>query len=232
MEHAMKLTLISHALCPYVQRAVIALKEKGADYERIDIDLNAKPAWFLALSPLGKTPVLQVGDAAIFESAVICEYLEDTLAPMLHPADPLQRARHRAWIEFASATLNAIWSYYTARDESAYQAAGLALTQRFAQLEQELSKNAGHGPYFSGSEFSLVDAAFAPAFRYFDVFDEAGQGDLFDAAPKLRAWRHALSQRASVREAVTPQYPALLRRFVIAQGGVLGKRFEEPAAAG
>ena len=33
------LKLISHKLCPYVQRAVIALKEKGVRFERIDIDL-------------------------------------------------------------------------------------------------------------------------------------------------------------------------------------------------
>ena len=104
----MELTLISHPLCPYVQRAVIALSEKQADYQRIDIDLRNKPAWFLALSPTGKTPLLKAGGQAIFESAVICEYLEDTLAPALHPADALERARHRAWIEFASATLNGI----------------------------------------------------------------------------------------------------------------------------
>ncbi|KFN45057.1 hypothetical protein N789_03280 [Arenimonas oryziterrae DSM 21050 = YC6267] len=36
--------LVSHALCPYVQRAVIALKEKQLPYERIDIDLKNKPA--------------------------------------------------------------------------------------------------------------------------------------------------------------------------------------------
>ena len=53
-----KLTLISHVLCPYVQRAVIALKEKGADFERIDVDLSQKPDWFLKISPLGKVPVL------------------------------------------------------------------------------------------------------------------------------------------------------------------------------
>ena len=49
-------------LCPYVQRAVIALTEKGVSFERIDIDLADKPDWFLAISPLGKTPVLLVGD--------------------------------------------------------------------------------------------------------------------------------------------------------------------------
>ena len=72
------LKLISHKLCPYVQRAVIALTEKGVAFERIDIDLANKPEWFKAVSPLGKTPVLLVGDTAIFESAVILEYLEDT----------------------------------------------------------------------------------------------------------------------------------------------------------
>ena len=45
-----KLTLISHKLCPYVQRAVIALAEKGVPFERIDVDLASKPDWFLKIS--------------------------------------------------------------------------------------------------------------------------------------------------------------------------------------
>lgn len=214
------LTLISHKLCPYVQRAVIALKEKQVDYQRIDIDLAAKPKWFLALSPLGKTPVLRVGHDVIFESAVICEYLDDTIEPPMHPGDALQRARHRAWIEFASATLNAVWSFYTARDDTAYEAAAAALADRFRQLERAL----GEGPYFSGEKFSLADAAFGPVFRYFDVFDAVSGIDFFADAPKLRAWRAALAQRPSVRSAVSEDYPALLAEFVIRQGGVLGRR--------
>src|ERR687887_2077602 len=86
------LKLVSHKLCPYVQRAVIALTEKNVPFERIDVDLADKPDWFKAVSPLGKTPVLIVGDTAIFESAVILEYLEETQAMPLHPADPLVRA--------------------------------------------------------------------------------------------------------------------------------------------
>jgi len=218
----MKLTLISHALCPYVQRAVIVLREKRVGHERIDIDLRRKPDWFLALSPLGKTPALKVGGHAIFESAVICEYLEDTIAPALHPADPLQRARHRAWIEIASATLNEIRALYTARDDAAYTSAADALTARFAQLEQAQEESAD--PYFSGEHFSLVDAAFAPVFRYFDVFDRVSGIDPFAQAPKVRTWRRALAQRPSVRMAVGADYPALLRQFVIEREGVLGAR--------
>src|SRR5258708_36130599 len=117
-----RIKLISHKLCPYVQRAVIALTEKGTAFERIDIDRAHKPDWFLAISPLGKTPVLQVDDVAIFESAVILEYLEETQPSPLHPADPLRRAEHRAWIEFGSAVLNAIAGLYAAPAEAAFKA--------------------------------------------------------------------------------------------------------------
>ena len=74
------LTLISHPLCPFAQRAAIVLLEKGVGFERVNVDLSAKPDWFLALSPTGKVPVLKVPqanaeDAVLFESVVICEYL-------------------------------------------------------------------------------------------------------------------------------------------------------------
>ena len=88
-----KLTLISHPLCPYVQRVAIALAEKSLPFTRIDIDLAAKPDWFLAISPLGKTPVLKVGDAAIFESAVILEYLEDDAFAATAPCRPARTRR-------------------------------------------------------------------------------------------------------------------------------------------
>src|SRR3977135_3205239 len=114
-----QLKLISHKRCPYVQRAVIALSEKGVPFEQIDIDLANKPDWFLAISPLGKTPVLQVGDKAIFESAVILEYLEEPQPKPLHPADPLTRAEHRGWIEFGSTVLNEIAGFYAAPGDGA-----------------------------------------------------------------------------------------------------------------
>ena len=48
--------LVSHHLCPYVQRVAIVLREKGVAFERIWIDLANKPEWFLKLSPLDKVP--------------------------------------------------------------------------------------------------------------------------------------------------------------------------------
>src|SRR4051812_15039852 len=171
--HAMtgqaRLTLVSHKLCPYVQRAVVALTEKGVPFERVDIDLADKPDWFLRVSPLGKTPVLLVGDSAIFESAVILEYLEDKHPPALHPADPLARAEHRAFIEFGSAILNDIAGLYAAAGEGAFDAKRAALREKFMRVEARLQ-----APWFDGARFSLVDAVFGPVFRYFDAFDRIG----------------------------------------------------------
>jgi len=202
--------LISHNLCPYVQRAVIALTEKGVAFERIDIDLANKPDWFLKISPLGKTPVLVVDDEAIFESAVILEYLEETQPNPMHPADPLTRARHRSWMEFGSAILNDIAGLYAAPNQKTFDVKVAALTDKFAKLETAL----GDGPLFAGADFSLVDAVFGPVFRYFDTFETIADFGFFAATPKVAAWRKTLSSRASVANAVTPDYPQNLERFL------------------
>lgn len=219
----MQLTLISHTLCPYVQRASVVLMEKGVQFTRRDVDLVSKPAWFKAISPLGKTPVLLVGDAPVFESAVICEYLDETLAPRLHPAGALERAQHRAWIEFGSAVLNSIGGYYTAPDAAGLEVRREELRLKFLQLEKVLAEG---GPWFAGRHFSIVDAVFGPVFRYFDTFEAAGETGFFDEAPKVRAWRVALASRPSVQQAVQPNYPQLLRQFLLKRRSELSRRLE------
>ena len=214
---AATLKLISHKLCPYVQRAVIALTEKGIPFERIDIDLANKPDWFLKISPLGKVPVLVVtGDdgkeVALFESNVICEYIEETQGgAKLHPQNPLQRAQHRAWMEFGSTILSELWGLETTGDPAVFETKRKAVAAKFAQVEKTL----GAGPFFAGEKFGLVDAVFAPIFRYFDVFDELTDLSVFADTPKVRAWRKALAQRPSVRTAVGPDYPQLLHAFLV-----------------
>lgn len=208
------LTLVSHPLCPYVQRAAIVLAEKGAAFERIDISLDARPDWFLAISPLGRVPLLRVGAAVLFESAAICEFIEETVpGPKLHPADPLRRAQHRAWMEFGSAMLADIWQLETGRDAAACGAAREAIAAKAARLEAAL----GEGPFFAGAAFSLVDAVFGPVFRYFDVFDGIAETGVFAGLPRLASWRAALAARPSVRAAVAPDYPARLHAFLVRQ---------------
>lgn len=215
------LALVSHVLCPYVQRAAIVLAEKGVAYERRWVDLADKPEWFRALSPLGKTPVLLAGNEPIFESAVICEFLDDTLAPKLHPEDALHRARARGWMEFGSVVLNTIGAFYSAPDDLALEDRRAALRRQFEQVEQALEAS---GPWFAGSRFGMVDAVFAPVFRYFDVFEALGEPSLFEGLPRVQRWRAHLARRPSVQQAAVPGYPDRLAQFLRERGSALSRR--------
>jgi glutathione S-transferase len=203
-----------------VQRAAIVLAEKGLPFERRDIDLANKPDWFLRISPLGKTPVLMVGDEPIFESAVICEYLDETSQPQLHPTNALQRAQHRSWMEFGSALLNAIGAFYNAADEIALVSRAADIHAKLVQLESAL----GEGPFFAGEAFSVVDAVFGPAFRYFDAFDAIADFGFWTDLPKVKRWRCTLAARPSVAAAAHQDYQAMLRQFLLARRSALSRR--------
>ena len=220
------LLLISHNLCPYVQRAAISLSEKGAPFERRWIDLSAKPDWFNDMSPLGRVPLLVVkrGEvhSSIFESSVILEFLEDTVRPPLHPDDPILRAHHRSWMEFGSAILNTIGRFYNAATKTELDEEIQKLKSMFERIEQHL----GAGPWFAGEQFGLVDAVFGPVFRYFEVFDTIHDFGFFDLMPKVRDWRSELLRRPSVAGAIGEGYPERLRTFLINRNSALSMLIE------
>ena len=203
------LTLISHHLCPYVQRAVIVLTEKNIPHERIYIDLANKPDWFLALSPLGKVPILKTESAVLFESQVIAEYLDEITPGSLHPTDALAKARHRAWIEYGSATLGAIGGFYNAPDLAVFDEKRLVLRRFFAQIDVEIE-----GPYFSGSDFHMIDGVWGTIFRYFDAFDQIEGFGIMAGFERVQAWRATLAERPSILDAAPAGYPERLLRFL------------------
>lgn len=202
--------LISHHLCPYVQRAAIVLCEKNIPHRRTYIDLANKPDWFNTLSPLGRVPVLQTQDTVLFESQVIAEYLDETTPGSLHPDDPLERARHRSWIEFGSQMLSAIGGLYNAPNEAAFDQKSGILRQNFERIEPEII-----GPCFAGSTFHMIDGVWGTIFRYIDAFDEIGDFGLLTDLPKTSRWRNAVSARPSVMNAPPKGYPERLRRFLL-----------------
>ncbi len=201
--------LISHHLCPYVQRAVIVLTEKGVPHDRTYIDLADKPDWFVEMSPLGRVPVLRVGDAVVFESQVIAEYLDEITPGSLHPADPLEKARHRAWIEFGSETLNAIGAFYNAKNAQALAEKQAALRGKFERIEQEIA-----GPFFAGDTFHMIDGVWGTVFRYLGVFDGIADFGLLEKLERSITWRIAVSRRRSVIKAPPAGYPERLEQFL------------------
>jgi glutathione S-transferase len=201
----MKPKLTSFKTCPFVQRAVIALKHKNIDYDINYIDLADPPDWFLEKSPLKKVPMLQIGDEVLFESAVINEYLDEITGAELQPADPLARAKNRAWIEFASNMLGNLYMMKMSKDEERYNRYRATLVEQMHRLE----RNFGDGPWFNGEKFSLADTAFAPLFRQDCV--AGNRLSVIDPAsmPKIKAWADRLLALPEVRDSVVDEFEDL-----------------------
>ncbi|MFT5220907.1 MAG: glutathione S-transferase [Planctomycetota bacterium] len=201
----MALHLISFKTCPFVQRAVITLKSKNIDFDITYIDLADPPDWFLELSPLGKVPVLKVDEEVLFESAVINEYLDDITDGKFQPADPLARAKNRAWIEFASNMLGNLYMMKMSKSEADYIKYRERLVSHLNRIEDRL----GDGPWFNGADFSLADTAFAPLFKQDSV--AKGQMSVIDATsmPKTSAWAQRLLALPAVQASVVDEFEEL-----------------------
>ncbi len=210
----MKPELISFKICPFVQRSVIVLNEKGQDYDITYIDLKNPPDWFKSISPLGKVPVLKVGETAIFESAVIMEYLDETTPPSLHPADPIKKAQNRAWIEFASTVIMDQFQMMMAKDEEGFNQKRNEVKTKLQQLEQIIT-----GPLFNGEDFTLVDAAYAPLFMRINFLESWTELGLLDGLPKVSIWSERLLAMDSVKNSTVPEIKDLFKSFINAGGG-------------
>ncbi len=210
----MKPELISFKLCPFVQRAVIVLLEKGVDFDLTFINLQEPPDWFKAISPFGKVPVLRVGEAVIFESAVIMEYLDEVNPPSLHPVDAVTRAVQRAWMEFASNLFMGQFRMVNAKGEEEFNQCRSALRADLERLEPQLV-----GPWFGGEQFQMVDAAFAPFFvRAKLVMGLLPSLALLEGLPQCGAWSERLLARPSVQNSVPEGFEALYRGHLSGNG--------------
>ena len=225
--------LCSFKTCPWVQRAAIVLRAKNIDYDITYIDRDNRPDWFLKISPHAKVPVLRIGDNdALFESNAIAEYLDETVAPQLHPADPLTRARNRAWTDYVPTFASAISTaaYSDTEDEFTKKAAKIA--EVFGKLDAALAKRGNDGPYFKGPKMSLVDAAYEPFLQRYTFMDRLRPLGFIEKFPHLKAWRDALLAAPAVKASTVANIEAAwqenmiinkrwLAKFVVAEN-VLG----------
>jgi glutathione S-transferase len=200
--------LISFKICPFVQRSVILLNEKGVDYDIEYIDVENPPEWFKEISPTGKVPLLEVGGQALFESAVISEYLDEVNPPSIHPEDPLLKAQNRAWVEYTSSAYMGFFKYIMAGKQEASEKMAAELKSDLAGLEKAKTQT----PWFNGEDFSMVDIAAAPIFTRLNFLNSELDIDVLEDFPKLKAWSTALLERDSVKTSVVPDLHDILRK--------------------
>ena len=210
-----KYLLVSFKTCPWVQRAAIALREKNVAFDFRHIEPDNRPDWFLAISPHKKVPVLRIDDnVSLFESGAIAEYLDETIAPRLHPEDPIQRAINRAWTDYVPTFSSSVTGIAYAADEAAYKTAADKIGPAFAQLERALERQSSAGPFFNGAKYSLVDAGYAPFLQRYFFLDRIKPLGVIEKYPRVKAWAHALMKRPSTHSFPEGEFEAMYRANV------------------
>lgn len=210
--------LVSFKLCPFVQKAVIVLRQKNIDYDIEYIDLADPADWFVKISPFGKVPLLLWDKEVIFESNVINEFLEEAFPNKLHPSDLIKRAKNRSWIEFSGPCMTHSFELSIAETEENFGDVLEVLNQRFDQLEEIINPQ----PYFNGTEFSMVDASYAPLFHRLHCLGELGPA-MFDSArhPKITQWKNHLLQQEVVKNSTVSNFTELYRELLWKRQGYI-----------
>ncbi len=197
--------LFEHPLSPYAQKVKIMLLEKGIPFEATTpIGAQGVDPVFGQASPRGEVPMLVDGDAKIFDSTIICEYLEDK-----YPAKPMRpaAAEERARVRMIEDQLDTIYEGVTwavFEIEGWGRATGELKTvllkraaEQIAQFNGWLEKELGNRQYFNGDSFGWGDACAYPF-----VAGAAGQGNTPRAGSKLGAWLARVMERPSVRRCI------------------------------
>ncbi|THH07264.1 hypothetical protein EW145_g3494 [Phellinidium pouzarii] len=197
-----ELVFYSGWFCPFVQRTWIALEERGIPYQYKEVNPYMKEKHFLDINPKGLVPAVEYHGKALYESLVLCEFLEDAFpnhTPRLMPADAYDRAFARIWIDHISkAVVPAYFRLLQAQEKEKQDQAREEFYKALGQLCEKRK-----GPFFLGEELSLVDIAIAPwAVReYILVEHRAFKRE--DVPNGWKEWAELLEKRESVLKTVS-----------------------------
>ena len=158
------LTLFSSVDDVLCHRARLVLAAKGVTYDFVPVDPQNPPEDLIDLNPYNSVPTLVDRDLVLYDTNVICEYLDERYPhPPLMPVDPLSRARLR----LAVVRLENDWLTLVDQIEAGGRPAELARKS----LRDELVRNAPAfkaSKFFLSPEMSLADCALAPLIWRFE----------------------------------------------------------------
>lgn len=213
-----------HGFCAsnYVNMVKFALLEKGADHQFV-IQYPDQNADTLAISPMGKMPVLETEHGMLTETRVILEYIDQVAdGPTLFPADPFQRAH-------VQQLMHMIELYLELPARSCYPEAffGGQVSDDIKQRARDalpkgaraLARVSSFSPYIAGEALSAADALFLYSFdlaattasKLFDL-------DLFKEAPGSMELHGRLNERASAKQIAADRDASMADFFQYVRG--------------
>lgn len=206
-----KIKLVTSKFSPYSHRVEMVLIEKNIPYEKEVIDLQHRPEQFVKDSPLGKVPLLYADGKILFESIVICEYLEEAFPETpLHPKDLHDKAWHRAWMEFSNGILSRTFGMIFSENQEQFDIKKAETISRLAVLDKHLK----FGPYFDGEKFSLIDACLASALKPLTFIDNKFTLEIFDLHKKVATYAEGVITRGSLHKALPTDYEEIFKSYL------------------
>jgi glutathione S-transferase len=212
----MSLEIIYFKACPFAQRSLIALGQLELEFTKTLINPMQKPEWMFEVSPSGQVPLLRVdGKDVLFDSSVICEYLNDTANGELLSVNSLNRAQQRSLVEFAGECQMAFAGLLAAPNEEKFNQGKAGLLKKFGWLEGQVDEN---GPLFADADLSMVDIAFAPLFLRLQHLQKVVSIFTPDDLPKISRWSEAVLRQKAVQESVEGDFSMIFKMVVGSRG--------------
>jgi glutathione S-transferase len=200
------LRLCGFHISNYFNKVRIAMLEKGVEFE---LDPTCRPSQkedFLARTPLGKVPFLEVDGQHLVESQVICEYLEDSYPQKpLYPRDPLARARVRELIAVMELHMELVVRRLY---RSLFFGGAPASDELKQSVEADLVKGvrafrmrARFDPYVAGPELTLADCAAFVHLPLVSLATKLAYGrDFLEGMPQVKPYLQLVGERPAFRQ--------------------------------
>lgn len=184
------ITLYGNPISPFARKVMILARLHGIDLNVVSPPSDVARGYTDGLNPLGKVPALTLGDGTVlYDSPVICQYLDAVADAPLLPSDPIARAReltlHALGDGIATATYN--YRYEFVRGEALHWPQMItrhetAIAMATTHLETEIETL---GRDWRFGTIAIVCALDYAAFR-------AGHVDWQANAPKLAHWHEGM----------------------------------------
>jgi glutathione S-transferase len=188
------------------------LQEKGIPYQYVEVNPYHKPDSLLKLNPRGLVPTLQYDGKPLYESTVVCEFLEEAYPDhgrKLLPTDLYQRAISRIWTDFITSRILPSFHRLLQHQPGAGPIEDLRSEFR-GHLKAFATQMDPEGPFFFGKEPMVIDFVLAPWAMRMWVFDKfkggvgipsEGQGGEDEKTwARWRRWHRAVEEHKSIKE--------------------------------
>src|SRR4029077_7895285 len=203
------MSMIVHGIpgSPYARAALLALEEKGAEYELAAMQFGTlKQEPHLSRHPFGRIPAFEHDGWMLYETQAIMRYVDDVVpGPRLQPEEPRAAARMNQLI--------GITDWYVMRQGSMPITRNRVVAPRLSRPVDEeevmqaipnarvciaeISRLLNGHPWMAGEAISLADLLLAPHLSMFALAPEGAQ--ILQEHENLTRWLARIEARPSMQ---------------------------------